>query len=83
MATEGCPGLRIPVSTYRLQFNHQFRFSDAKGIVHYLYELGITDIYASPYFKSREGSLHGYDIVDPNLLNTEIGTEDDYNELIN
>lgn len=74
---------KIPVSTYRLQFNSQFRFTDAKKIILYLHNLGISDIYASPYFKVKEGSLHGYDIVDYNALNPEIGTEDDYNELIN
>ncbi len=74
---------RIPVSTYRLQFNRQFRFSDARKIIPYLHELGITDIYSSPYFKAKEGSLHGYDIVDHNTLNPEIGTEEEYNQLIN
>ena len=73
---------RIPVSTYRLQFNKQFRFTDAKEIVPYLHNLGISDIYASPYFMAKEGSLHGYDIVDPNTLNPEIGTEAEYSELI-
>ena len=70
--------LKIPVSTYRLQFNYLFRFTDAAKIIPYLYELGITDVYASPYFKARKGSLHGYDIVDPNMLNPEIGTEEEY-----
>jgi (1->4)-alpha-D-glucan 1-alpha-D-glucosylmutase len=74
---------RIPVSTYRLQFNYQFRFEDAKKIVPYLCDLGITDIYSSPYFKAKEGSLHGYDIVDRNFLNPDIGSDDEYNELIN
>lgn len=74
---------RIPVSTYRLQFNRQFRFSDAKVLIPYLHDLGITDIYASPYFKARGGSLHGYDIIDHNTLNPEIGTEEEYDELIN
>jgi (1->4)-alpha-D-glucan 1-alpha-D-glucosylmutase len=69
---------KIPVSTYRLQFNRYFRFTDAKTIVPYLCKLGISDIYASPYFKAREGSLHGYDIVDPNVLNPDIGTEQEY-----
>jgi (1->4)-alpha-D-glucan 1-alpha-D-glucosylmutase len=76
------PALRIPVSTYRLQFNYQFTFSDAAKIIGYLHELGISDIYASPYFKAQKGSLHGYDIVDPNMLNPEVGAEDDYNLLI-
>ena len=71
------------MSTYRLQFNSNFNFSDARNIINYLHALGITDIYASPYFKAREGSLHGYDIVNHNLLNPEVGTENDYDELIN
>ncbi|MEW6417659.1 MAG: malto-oligosyltrehalose synthase [Nitrospirota bacterium] len=74
---------RIPISTYRLQFNKHFKFVDAKNIIGYLHELGITDIYASPYFKAKEGSLHGYDIVDHNTLNPEIGTEEEYKDLIN
>jgi len=73
---------KIPIATYRLQFNREFKFVRAKEIVHYLSDLGISDIYASPYFKAKEGSLHGYDIVDPNRLNPEVGTEDDYNGLI-
>jgi (1->4)-alpha-D-glucan 1-alpha-D-glucosylmutase len=73
---------KIPIATYRLQFNHEFQFVRAKEIVHYLSDLGISDIYSSPYFKAKEGSLHGYDIVDPNRLNPEVGTEDEYNELI-
>ena len=73
---------RIPVSTYRLQFNRHFRFSDARAIIPYLHALGIGDIYASPYFKAKEGSLHGYDIVDHNTLNPEIGTEGEYDEMI-
>jgi len=74
--------LRIPVSTYRLQFNTHFRFSDAREIVPYLYTLGISDIYASPYFKATAGSLHGYDILDQNSLNPEIGSEGEYEALI-
>jgi (1->4)-alpha-D-glucan 1-alpha-D-glucosylmutase len=74
--------LRIPVSTYRLQFNSHFRFNDAREIVPYLCRLGISDIYASPYFKASAGSLHGYDILDQNSLNPEIGSEDEYDALV-
>jgi (1->4)-alpha-D-glucan 1-alpha-D-glucosylmutase len=73
---------RIPAATYRLQFNCEFTFSDAKNIVAYLHELGITDIYASPYFKAKKGSLHGYDVVDHNTLNPEIGAEEQYDGMI-
>lgn len=73
---------KIPIATYRLQFNRDFKFVYARKIIHYLSDLGISDIYASPYFKAKQGSLHGYDIVDPNRLNPEVGTEDEYNGLI-
>ena len=74
--------MRIPVSTYRLQFNREFRFVDAIGIVDYLYDLGITDVYASPIMKARTGSMHGYDVVDPAQINSEIGTPDEFNQLV-
>lgn len=69
---------RIPIATYRLQFNGSFGFSDARQLIPYLQELGISDIYASPYLKARQGSLHGYDIVDPTRLNPEVGSEAEY-----
>ena len=73
-----CDRPRIPVATYRLQFNRDFRFDDARDLVSYLHRLGISDLYASPCFKARPGSLHGYDILDPNCLNPELGSEADY-----
>jgi (1->4)-alpha-D-glucan 1-alpha-D-glucosylmutase len=69
---------RVPISTYRLQFNRGFRLRDTLSIIPYLHELGITDIYSSPYFKAREGSLHGYDIIDHQAINPEIGDEKDF-----
>lgn len=73
--------LRIPVATYRLQFNSTFTFQDARKIVAYLHELGISDVYSSPLLRPRKGSMHGYDIVDANMLNPELGTPDDFTEL--
>jgi len=73
--------LRVPVSTYRFQFNLQFRFSDARELVPYLNDLGITDLYASPRFQARRGSLHGYDVADPRRVSSELGTETDFAEL--
>lgn len=74
--------MRIPASTYRLQFTPDFGFPSARNIVSYLADLGISDVYASPIFKARSGSSHGYDVVDPNQLNPELGTEDDFDSLI-
>ncbi len=76
------PDPKIPGSTYRLQFNRSFTFRDATRIIAYLHDLGITDIYASPYFAAKPGSLHGYDITDHNLFNPEVGTEEDYYAMI-
>jgi len=72
---------RVPTATYRLQFNSQFTFDDARRVAGYLARLGISDIYASPILKARKGSTHGYDVVDANLLNPELGTDDDFNAL--
>ena len=69
-----------PGATYRLQFNRFFPFKAATVIVPYLNALGVTDCYASPYLKAIPGSMHGYDIVDPTVLNPELGTEADYRE---
>src|SRR5216684_2600608 len=74
--------MRIPVSTYRLQFNKDFRFVDAIHIVDYLHDLGITDLYASPILKARPGSTHGYDVIDPTQINPEIGTPAEFDELV-
>ncbi len=74
--------MRLPVATYRLQFNSSFGFDAALEIVPYLAELGISDIYASPIFKAKGGSLHGYDIVDQNALNPELGAPEDFDALI-
>ena len=74
--------MRVPRATYRLQFNADFTFRDATGLVPYLAELGIGDLYASPYMKARPGSTHGYDITDHNALNPEIGTEEEHGAMI-
>lgn len=73
--------MRIPTATYRIQFHAGFNFQAARQILSYLEELGVTDLYASPIFKARKGSTHGYDVVDSNQLNPELGTSEDFEEL--
>src|SRR6476661_6177555 len=72
------PTLRIPLSTYRLQFNSRFTFRDARSVVDYLAALGVSDCYASSYLAAVPGSPHGYDVADPTRLNPEIGTDAQY-----
>ena len=71
-----------PSATYRLQFNREFTFLNAAAIVPYLAALGISHCYASPYLRARAGSMHGYDIIDHNALNPEIGSAEDYEHFV-
>src|SRR4029078_6171363 len=64
------------ISTYHIQFNSNFPFSEFEKIIPYLHKLGVKTIYASPIFESTPESTHGYDATDPNRINPEIGTEE-------
>ncbi|MGN6031396.1 MAG: malto-oligosyltrehalose synthase, partial [Thermomicrobiales bacterium] len=66
-------GRPSPRATYRLQFNHTFTFDDARRVVPYLADLGISHVYASPIFRATPGSMHGYDVVDYTEISPEIG----------
>jgi (1->4)-alpha-D-glucan 1-alpha-D-glucosylmutase len=66
----------IPVATYRIQLSSKFGFADAAAVVPYLKSIGISHVYASPFLKSRSGSTHGYDVVDHNAVNPELGGEE-------
>ncbi|BAU48063.1 4-alpha-glucanotransferase [Sulfurifustis variabilis] len=75
-------GAVIPDATYRLQFNRDYTFRHAAALAPYLRRLGVSHCYASPYLKARPGSRHGYDIVDHNALNPEIGSDADYEAFV-
>ncbi|MFM7427873.1 MAG: malto-oligosyltrehalose synthase [Elainella sp.] len=74
--------MRIPTATYRIQFTADFGFDSARKIAPYLADLGISDLYASPIFKARAGSTHGYDVVDPTQLNPELGSPESFEALV-
>jgi (1->4)-alpha-D-glucan 1-alpha-D-glucosylmutase len=67
-----------PEATYRLQFHKGFTFRQAEALTGYFRALGITHVYASPYFEAVPGSTHGYDVINHNRLNPELGTREDY-----
>lgn len=71
----------IPRATYRLQFHKDFTFDHAVEILPYLRRLGISHVYASPIAQARPGSTHGYDIVDHQKINPELGGEDGFYRL--
>ena len=66
-----------PMATYRLQFTQDFRLTDAQSLVPYFSRLGITHCYASPLLRARQGSSHGYDVVDPAMINPNLGDKID------
>jgi (1->4)-alpha-D-glucan 1-alpha-D-glucosylmutase len=73
--------VRIPHATYRFQFGPDFTFAHALDLVPYLDELGVSDCYASPIFKARAGSSHGYDVCDHSQINPVLGGEEAFDTL--
>ncbi len=72
----------IPRATYRIQLNAAFTFRDATSLLPYLAELGISHVYCSPYFQARPDSTHGYDVVNHNRLNPQIGSAEDLDRFV-
>jgi (1->4)-alpha-D-glucan 1-alpha-D-glucosylmutase len=64
-----------PRATYRVQMHAGFGFDDARALLPYLQALGVSHLYTSPILKARAGSTHGYDVIDHNVLNPELGDE--------
>jgi (1->4)-alpha-D-glucan 1-alpha-D-glucosylmutase len=71
-----------PRATYRVQCHKDFGFESIERIAEYLEHLGISHIYTSPWLKARPGSSHGYDIVDHQSLNPELGTQEAFESMI-
>jgi (1->4)-alpha-D-glucan 1-alpha-D-glucosylmutase len=68
-------------ATYRLQLRREFPLAAARELVPYFHELGISHLYLSPLLAARPGSPHGYDVIDPARVNSQLGTEDDLRAL--
>ena len=60
-------------STYRLQLHAGFTFADARAVVPYLAELGVSHLYLSPVLQAAPGSMHGYDVVDHSRVSDDLG----------
>src|SRR4051812_8865576 len=69
-------------ATYRLQLAGDFGFAQARALVPYLAELGVSHLYLPPSFQARPGSMHGYDVVDPTSISEELGGEAEFRALI-
>ena len=68
-------------ATYRLQLGPGMTFAHARELVPYLRDLGVSHLYLSPSFQAREGSTHGYDVVDPTAFARELGGEEAFRAL--
>jgi len=75
-------GVKRPItSTYRLQLRgphadphgREFGFAQAAELVSYLAELGVSHLYLSPIFAAAPESNHNYDVIDPTVVNPELG----------
>jgi len=73
-----CSGVRELRCTYRLQLTPEFGFARARELVPYLRDLGVSHLYLSPSLQAREGSQHGYDVVDPRRISDALGGEDGF-----
>ncbi len=73
--------VKIPRATYRLQLNSDFTFDDAAALVPYLDALGVSHVYCSPYLRARANSTHGYDIIDHNAFNPDLGGAEGFERL--
>jgi (1->4)-alpha-D-glucan 1-alpha-D-glucosylmutase len=71
----GRAGAVPPRATYRLQLDGRFGLGDAARLVPYLAALGVSHAYCSSYLRARAGSTHGYDVVDHNAIDPELGGE--------
>jgi (1->4)-alpha-D-glucan 1-alpha-D-glucosylmutase len=68
-------------STYRIQLHKDFTFKSLKGILPYLHELGVSTLYSSPVTRAINGSQHGYDVTDPEMISPDIGSEEDLTDV--
>ncbi|MCC5831589.1 MAG: malto-oligosyltrehalose synthase [Chlamydiales bacterium] len=68
----------VPASVYRFQLNAEFPLSKAIRYLPYLKDLGVEGIYCSPFYDAY--SPHGYDVTDPNRLNPQIGSPEEFAE---
>ncbi|HEY3355758.1 MAG TPA: malto-oligosyltrehalose synthase [Polyangia bacterium] len=73
--------VRVPVATYRLQLGRGLTLARVRELVDYFHALGVSDLYLSPIMMARAGSLSGYDVVDPERIDPELGTEEDLRAL--
>jgi maltooligosyltrehalose synthase len=74
-------GTTAPTSTCRVQLGRECTLGSIAALVDSFDRPGVGALYLSPCLKSRSGSPHGYDIVDHNEVDPELGGEPAFGEL--
>ena len=74
--------MSVPRATLRIQLHRHFTFADAMALVGYFAALGISHLYASPIMTARPGSTHGYNSIDVETINPELGGENGLRSLV-
>jgi len=83
----GSQGMSEVLSTYRFQLHGKgedvpaFTFTQAQEQLAYLEQLGVSHAYLSPILQAAQGSMHGYDVVDPTVVADALGGHDGLAEL--
>ncbi|MBU0862387.1 MAG: malto-oligosyltrehalose synthase, partial [Alphaproteobacteria bacterium] len=68
-------------ATYRLQLREGVDFAAAERYLPHLKANGISHLYLSPIFAAQTGSTHGYDVIDPNVIEPSLGGDDGFARL--
>ncbi|MEM6159337.1 malto-oligosyltrehalose synthase [Erwinia sp. P6884] len=74
--------MKIPTSTYRIQFRNGMTFDRVTGLIPYLKRLGISHLYASPIFTATPDSTHGYDITNANEIDPSLGGREGFDRMV-
>lgn len=56
-------------------------FDDARALLPYLADLGVSHLYLSPVLTAVAGSTHGYDVTDPTAISAELGGPEGFSRL--
>ncbi|MBS3847643.1 malto-oligosyltrehalose synthase [Devosia sp. BSSL-BM10] len=72
-----------PTATYRIQMRGGTRFADIQSQLDYFCKLGISHLYLSPIFAANAGSTHGYDVINPTVIEATLGGRDGFQDLAN
>ena len=68
-------------ASYRLQLTPDFTFEDIRALLPYFQKLGVSHLYLSPITEARQGSTHGYDVINHNQIREAFGGAEGFERL--